>query len=482
MILIYIVLLVIIGLLMYYFVVGPDLDRYRTAKSDYHSQQQREMRLIAQRDALVREYLALREEADQVQKLIFTKREAEDFMEMLPKLSKKTKNALASIAPRGSAPLVPKSKDPKVEPTPLDEISQIPIQTNITGGYGDIISLFKILEGYEQLMAISDINMNSDYDNPGTVSSSFSLNLIHLRSAIKHPSYDMLARILTGKQLVVASEEETNAEQAASSQSKATEKEQQLAARKMGEEDVTVSPPDVRTGKRTPGKRQTPLKQKPGENIRTVRYSIKIVLPDPERNMKEISGLLLSRKHDSWMLPYPAISSNKQYLLAGKFKSIKEADKFSRLMQNQLPWVDECEIIEGTFDYNVILKKHRILKRISHDANTPVIEDKKADQDKKAKANIQKASQEINPENINAKYTILAGTFSLQKNAEKLVDLLKSYEYPAWLRSEQGSEKTLYAVFVGRFISQNEAHQFGQSLQKKLSDIKEYRVKKLRKQ
>lgn len=359
MIIIYVLLLLILGVLLYYFAISPELEHFLTARADYHSQQQKEMRLIAQRDALVKEYLVLREKADQIQKLIFTRRQAEDFLETLPKLAVKTKNDLKSIAPRGSVPIVkrdPKAKDN--EPTPLEEISQIPVSSTITGGYGDIINLFRSLEEYKELMAISDVNMNSFYENPRQVSSGFSLNLIHLRSAIKQPSYDMLAEILSGGQLVMAAKTE------ASPEGVKTEEASKLEARELGAGDVSVRAPDAGT-KVKPSKRGTPEKRKPGEYFKTVRYSVKVVAPNLEQNLNEVKGLLLSRNQESWMLPFPSTSSrSSQYnLLAGKFSTMEEADAFGKIMQRELTWVAGYEIIEGNFDYDAILKEHRTLKK-----------------------------------------------------------------------------------------------------------------------
>ena len=283
---------------------------------------------------------------------------------MLPKLSRQTKNNLTSIAPKGSTPIVqgsPKDQTAKREPTPLDEIAQIPVYATITGSYGDIISLFKALEGYEQLMAISDVNMNSNYDNPNQISSSFSLNLIHIRSAIKHPSYDMLAEILSGGRLIMASEEEVELEQVATGPAK-PEEAGQLSARELGANDVSIQPPVAVAKKIAPSKHQTPQKQKPGEIVRTVRYSVKVSATSLEDNMKEARGLLLSRRHDAWMLPFPSTSSGQYNILVGKFATIEEADRIGKLMQNQFSWVSKYEIIEGKFDYDAILKEHRTLR------------------------------------------------------------------------------------------------------------------------
>jgi len=79
-----------------------------------------------------------------------------------------------------------------------------------------------------------------------------------------------------------------------------------------------------------------------------------------------------------------------------------------------------------------------------------------------------------------AKYTVQVGTFSSYENAVDMVKLLESYEYTnAWLNPESDTGKTLYRVFVGRFDTEDEAEQFGRSLQETLSYVTEYKVKEI---
>ena len=68
---IYIAGLVLAAGISYNFVVSSELERYLTLSDRFDSQQQREMRAVSQRDALLDEYLELRAEADKMQKLLF---------------------------------------------------------------------------------------------------------------------------------------------------------------------------------------------------------------------------------------------------------------------------------------------------------------------------------------------------------------------------------------------------------------------------
>ena len=76
-------------------------------------------------------------------------------------------------------------------------------------------------------------------------------------------------------------------------------------------------------------------------------------------------------------------------------------------------------------------------------------------------------------------YTVQVGTFSSRQNAENLVTLLESYDYKSWLKPGSITEKTVYCVFVGTLNTKNEAEEFGRLLKKKLSQIADYRIKKI---
>jgi len=80
-----------------------------------------------------------------------------------------------------------------------------------------------------------------------------------------------------------------------------------------------------------------------------------------------------------------------------------------------------------------------------------------------------------------AKYTVKVGTFSSQKSAENLADLLKSSGYKSWLKSESLAGKTVYHVLVGEFDSVDKAKQFGNSLQEKSSYVTDYMIKEIQK-
>lgn len=58
---------------------------------------------------------------------------------------------------------------------------------------------------------------------------------------------------------------------------------------------------------------------------------------------------------------------------------------------------------------------------------------------------------------LNKNWTIQLGTFSVQENAQKLVNKLIAAEYPAFYESRTRHNKTFYLVFVGPYTEKEEA-------------------------
>jgi len=83
------------------------------------------------------------------------------------------------------------------------------------------------------------------------------------------------------------------------------------------------------------------------------------------------------------------------------------------------------------------------------------------------------------PKIIRTKYAVKVGTFSSYKNAEKLLELLKSSGYEPRLKSELSAGKKVYHILVGRFDNIDTAKQLGRSLQGKLPQITDYVIKEV---
>ncbi|UCD17920.1 MAG: SPOR domain-containing protein [Candidatus Zixiibacteriota bacterium] len=71
-------------------------------------------------------------------------------------------------------------------------------------------------------------------------------------------------------------------------------------------------------------------------------------------------------------------------------------------------------------------------------------------------------------------YSVQAGVFSVKDNAERLQDRLKEYGQPVEIKSRTISDKEYYVVYVGRFVSSDEAMVFKarlESLEKEVYQI-----------
>ncbi len=311
--LIYVIAFLISGALLYKFVVSPELERYRMVRSEFNSQQQVSLRKLNQRDALFSEYQRLRTKADSAQKLLFSRDEAENFLQMLPKLSKQTRNILTSIVPKDSRSVSPqKPKDAKDSQQDaelsltLAEIEEMPVEVTIRGGYSEIISLFETLESFKQLMAISEVGVTTAREENNKVDTKFLLNLIHTKSAIKAPPDELLAYVETMDQVAEAPE------------------------------------PVKEAAKQTPSERPgtETNRQGPDESEGTAGYSVQVGAFNFEENSKAFARLLKSRNYEPWVRPN-LTGKSTHHVLVGKFRTAKEADEFGRLMQRELPWVDE---------------------------------------------------------------------------------------------------------------------------------------------
>ena len=378
---IYVLALLISGSLLYKFVALPELTRYLAAVTRYNSQQQQEMRQVSRRDALVDEYLALKEKADKTQKLLFTEREAEDFfLRKLPELSARTGNKLTSMTPKDSHSLMPETPEDRKqedEPSPPGaEVSQKPVPITITGEYGDIIELFSALEEDKKLMAISNVGVSSAPSSQSEVAVSFSLNLIHAGSDIDVPPGDILADIVAISKSPAApsaavhvAEQAETARETTATVSNGTAKPSRfrwfssILSRLRRRQDDPERPDrpqqleveladkaaELRPG--LPEDRAEPVKEV------TKRFSVQVGVFDVESNVKELVGLLQSKGHKPWVKPGLMSETPPYSVFVGKFGTEREADGFGRMLLRELSWANEYMVKEILLDYDTVLRE-----------------------------------------------------------------------------------------------------------------------------
>jgi hypothetical protein len=337
MLLIYMSALAISGILLFFFVVSPELTRYRSAVDEYNSEQQEEMRQITRLEALINEYQTLRAKADKASKLLFTKHEAEVFFEELPKLAKRTRIDLKSISPQNSrskAPPRPKKPNPKQKgaapekPSPLTEIAVISVPMSISGEYGDVITMFKNLEdGYEQLMALGDVSFSASGRDRTEVSSRVPLDLIHTKSEVKGPSPEIVSAIDAITEAMKAG----------------------------GESRPPV--PERKGAQAATGPRQESSESRPGAAANVRRWTVVISVTNFESSKEELEKLMKSRGYEPWVWrevipekpPYP--------VLVGKLRTESQANRLGELLVKELSWVDEYTAKETRLHYDTVLKE-----------------------------------------------------------------------------------------------------------------------------
>jgi hypothetical protein len=336
MLLIYISALVISGILLYWFVVSPELTRYRTAVDEYNSEQQEEMRQITRLEALINEYQTLRAKADQASKLLFTQREAEVFFEELPKLAKRTRNDLQSISPQDSrsmAPPPPRDPNPKQKgkepekPSPLTEIAVISVPMSITGEYGRVINMFKSLEETQELMALGDVSFSSSGRARTQIAARVPLDLIHTKSDVKGPSEEIVAAI-----------------------------EAITEAMKAGQESRPPVP-ERKGAQSATGPRQESSADRPGTAANVKRWTVQVGVVNFEKSREELEKLLKAKGYEPWVWR-EVIPENPPYpVLVGKLRTELQANRLGKMLVDELSWVDEYKARETRLHYDTVLKE-----------------------------------------------------------------------------------------------------------------------------
>jgi len=395
---IYILVFLISGLLLYKFVVSSELKRYRESVSRYHSQQQREMRQVSRRNTLIEHYKVLKETSNKTHKLLFTEREAEDFfLKKLPKLSHRMGNKLYSMLPQASKKIVqPKRGKPAAEeapPQPEADVSKKPVPVTLKGEYGNMIKLFRALEGDQKLMAISNVGVSIGGE-PGEVSVRFNLNLIHSGLNVNAPSEDVMSEIVANYEAskLVALAQATPQPSETAEEETAPEVEESDAKRgwfssvldfvlrrkpkaevKPKPETETAEEEEIEMAENVPEPNQsgserekpTPrqsetVKTEPVKKV-TKRYSVQVGVFEIESNVKELGDMLESKNLDPWIKPGLKTMTPPYYVFVGRFIKKEDAYKFGKVLMDELPWINEYTVKEVLLDYDSILRETHTL-------------------------------------------------------------------------------------------------------------------------
>jgi DedD protein len=364
-----IALILLCGVALYRFVLAPDLDRYFSARTRYYSQQEENKRAISRRDTLLAEYVTLRTKFNAAQRFLFSKIEADDWLEMLPVVSTRSGNDITALVPQDSRAIV----DPNSPPTNVDKtsmtdkdkqdedekktaailagISEMPVSVGIRGKYSNIINLFDSLEKYKQLMVISEFSVSRSSKDTNQVETNFQLNLIHINSNLKALPIEVLVANQTAQPSnnVVNAATQKAVMQILDSMEKAAQEESKLAPQEAEQAIVEKSNfvYEVKSAKKpakrsvASGSRQSSTGQPGGV------YSIRVGVFSSKENADEVTKLMKSKNYDPWIKYDTSTKEAPNQVYIGRFKTKKEADRFGELMKKELPWT-KGSIIEKT--------------------------------------------------------------------------------------------------------------------------------------
>jgi len=91
---------------------------------------------------------------------------------------------------------------------------------------------------------------------------------------------------------------------------------------------------------------------------------------------------------------------------------------------------------------------------------------------------VAKSSADVSVKKTNgtksANYSVRVGKFDYYENAQKLLNILKSHGYSAWMKTYSYKGKRTHWVYVGTFETKDKAEAFATSMQKELSYIDDY--------
>lgn len=188
-VLIFMTIALALGFLLYRLLISPGVERLRTARFYFDSQQDiqgvksAEIQGRGRLDSRLRQ---LGTAISETREVLFSKDEAVDFLRSLPQLIKGTEAVLVTMKPgemqypfadnasrvRGARKRRQSSETEVEKPC-----MRMPVQIDIRGEYSEIINLFEQLEGHGKLVTVSEIDLETAAGSPAEVDATLMLNL-----------------------------------------------------------------------------------------------------------------------------------------------------------------------------------------------------------------------------------------------------------------------------------------------------------------
>ncbi len=89
-----------------------------------------------------------------------------------------------------------------------------------------------------------------------------------------------------------------------------------------------------------------PLSEQPAEALieKAAQYTLQVGVFSSRQNAEGLVNLLKSHEYESWLEPRPVADKTLYFVFAGRFDMPEEADKFGRLLQDELSYIADYKV------------------------------------------------------------------------------------------------------------------------------------------
>lgn len=93
---------------------------------------------------------------------------------------------------------------------------------------------------------------------------------------------------------------------------------------------------------------RNPLSEQPAEELieKAAQYAVQVGVFNSQENAEGLVNLLKSHEYESWLELRPVADKTLYFVFAGRFDMPEEADKFGRLLQDELSYITDYKVSE----------------------------------------------------------------------------------------------------------------------------------------
>lgn len=436
---IYIALFLISGYFSYRYLIAPEIKKLQTVRVEYGKQKSlmKEMEAKAQNiDILANNIQQLETELIALRSKVFNEdNDVLTFMRSLYGTTSQTGNKLMSIVPMEAKAInttTPASDNKNVQAatTPVANTPPAtlpcklkPIEVVFDGEYSNIISFLGELENSGQYMSVSSMTISGGKEKASEVNVKTVLNLVQLGIEARSPNVQ------------VALLQQNKPSQTTTSTTVPVSKTSVQIA---NQAPVQTNKQVVSSAKPMSNVPLTPVKQTPKTTVASAK---------PVQPVKQIAN---SAK-PSVNVPLTPVNKTPKATMA----STKTVPPTKQVVNVTKP-----------------VKNVAVASSAQTKDSEPVLQTKQIEKPVKE---MPKSSKNLAKTKVNgANYSVRVGKFDYYENAQKLLNILTSHGYSAWLKTYAFKGKKSYWVYVGTFETKDKAEDFASSMQKELSYIDDY--------